>query len=108
MPLTRFCMYCTTSEKRKAKAEADTSAVRVLLRGLSYIFGRDKGFGVPVVADGPVGREKRGELFVGDSNSAEEDERTEKRDGGCADMKEMRLCVSQAPTRIGGCCARAR
>jgi hypothetical protein len=28
-------MYWTTSEKRKAKEEADTSAVRVLLRGLS-------------------------------------------------------------------------
>jgi len=32
IPLTRFCVYCTTSEKRKANAEAETSAVRVLLR----------------------------------------------------------------------------
>ena len=54
------------------------------------MFGRDKGFGVPVVAvtaDGAEGIEKRAEVFVGESNSAEEDERTEKRDGGgCADM----------------------
>jgi hypothetical protein len=32
MPLTRFCVYCTISEKRNAKAEAETSAVRVLFR----------------------------------------------------------------------------
>ena len=32
MPPTRFWVYWTTSEKRKANAEADISAVRVLLR----------------------------------------------------------------------------
>lgn len=39
--------------------------------------------------DGAEGKEKRAEVFVGESNSAEEreeEERTEKRDGGCADM----------------------
>lgn len=85
MPLTRFCIYWTTSEKRKANAEADISAVRVLFSGRSYMFGRDKGFGDPVVAgatDGAEGKEKRVELFVGESNSAEEEERTEKRGGG--------------------------
>jgi hypothetical protein len=51
------------------------------------MFGRDEGFEVPVVAtDGTVGIEKRVEVFVGESNSADEEERTEKRDGGCADM----------------------
>lgn len=65
MPLTRFCMYCTISEKRKAKADADTSTVRVLLRGLSYMFGRDEGFCDPAVAaaavavEGAEGNEKR-------------------------------------------------
>jgi hypothetical protein len=57
------------------------------------MFGRDKGFGVPVVAattDGAEGIEKRAELFVGESNSAEEEERTEKREGGCADMMTVR------------------
>jgi hypothetical protein len=44
-----------------------------------------------VVIDGAEGKEKRAEVFVGESNSAEEseeEERTEKRDGGCgaADM----------------------
>ena len=42
-----------------------------------------------VVIDGADGKEKRAEVFVGESNSAEEseeEERTEKRDGGCADM----------------------
>jgi hypothetical protein len=59
------------------------------------MFGRDEGFRVPVVAtDGTVGMEKRVEVFVGESNSADEEERTEKRDGGCADMS-----VEQA--RIG-------
>jgi hypothetical protein len=54
------------------------------------MLGRDNGFeGVPVVAvatEGAEGKENRDELFVGESNSAEEDERTEKRDGGCADI----------------------
>jgi len=58
------------------------------------MFGRDNGFGVPVVAvatDGAEGKEKRVELLVGESTSAEEEERTEKREGGgCADMTEMR------------------
>lgn len=31
MPLTRFWVYWTISEKRNANAEADISAVRVLL-----------------------------------------------------------------------------
>ena len=42
-----------------------------------------------VVIDGADGKEKRAEVFVGESSSAEEreeEERTEKRDGGCADM----------------------
>lgn len=56
------------------------------------MLGRDNGFGFPVVAvaiDGPEGKEKRAELFVGESNSAEErddEERTENREGGSADM----------------------
>jgi len=56
------------------------------------MFGRDKGFGVPVVAvtTDAEGIEKRAELFVGESNSAEEEERTEKREGGCADMTVRR------------------
>ena len=38
-----------------------------------------------MTTEGADGREKRVELFVGESSSAEEDERTEKRDGGgCA------------------------
>jgi hypothetical protein len=45
---------------------------------------------VVVVIDGAEGKEKRADVFVGESNSAEEseeEERTEKRDGGgCADM----------------------
>jgi hypothetical protein len=59
------------------------------------MFGRDEGFGVPVVAtDGTVGMEKRVEVFVGESNSPDEEERTEKRDGGCADMSvEYVECV---------------
>ena len=59
------------------------------------MFGRDKGFGVPVVAatTGAEGTENRAELFVGESNSAEEDERTEKRDGGCVDMTVDVGCV---------------
>ena len=42
-----------------------------------------------VVIDGAEGKEKRADVFVGESNSAEEsedEERTEKRDGGSADM----------------------
>lgn len=61
------------------------------------MFGRDKGFGVPVVAatTDAEGIEKRAELFVGESSSAEEEERTEKREGGCADMTGGRRdCVS--------------
>jgi len=75
------------------------------------MFGRDKGFGVPVGAvttEGADGREKRVELFVGESSSAEEDERTEKRDGGgCAIMTEMTLRV-WIPKRIGGFADRPR
>lgn len=33
-------MYCTISENRNANAEAETSDTRVLLRFLSYMFGR--------------------------------------------------------------------
>lgn len=40
IPFTRFWVYCTISENRKAKAEAETSDTRVLLRFLSYILGR--------------------------------------------------------------------
>jgi hypothetical protein len=58
------------------------------------MFGRDKGFKVPAVAvamEGAEGKEKRVELFVGERRSAEEEERTEKREGGSADMRE---CVN--------------
>jgi len=77
------------------------------------MFGRDKGFGVPVGAvttEGADGREKRVELFVGESNSAEEDERTEKRDGGgCAIMTEMMMQRRvRIPKRIGGFADRPR
>jgi hypothetical protein len=56
------------------------------------MLGRDNGFGIDVVAvatDGAEGKEKRAELLVGESNSAEEredEDRTEKREGGSADM----------------------
>jgi hypothetical protein len=33
-------VYCTISENRKVNAEAETSDTRVLLRFLSYMFGR--------------------------------------------------------------------
>ena len=55
-----------------------------------------------MTAKGADGRENRVELFVGESSSAEEDERTEKRDGGgCAIMAEMRLraCVDSETDR---------
>jgi hypothetical protein len=63
------------------------------------MFGRDKGFGVPaaVAIAGAEGREKRVELFVGERRSGEGEERTEKREGGRADM---RACVYN-PTRVG-------
>lgn len=82
IPLTLFWVYWTTSEKRKAKEEAETSAVRVLLRCLSYIFGLRLGLGVPrvVLIEGVFGRENL--LEFGDRCSAderEEDERTENR-----------------------------
>jgi hypothetical protein len=54
------------------------------------MFGRDKGFEVPAAAvamEGAEGKEKRVELFVGERRSAEEEERTEKREGGSADMR---------------------
>lgn len=88
MPLTRFCVYCTISEKRKAKAEAETSALRVLLRFLSYIFGRAPvGLGVAraVLIEGADEREKREVVPAGDNSSAEdreEFERTENRGWG--------------------------
>jgi len=50
---------------------------------------------VAVVIDGAEGKEKRAEVFVGESSSAEEredEERTEKRDGGCVDMA-VQVCV---------------
>lgn len=84
IPLTRFWVYCTTSEKRNANAEAETSVVRVLLRFLSKILGRAPvGFVLPsvVLIDGAEGRENR-ELAAGDRCSADDEddaERTEKR-----------------------------
>jgi hypothetical protein len=77
-------VYCIVSEKRNANADAETSAVRVLLSGRSYIFGRASGFDEPtaVVIDGADGIEKRVELAVGERSSADESEdaeRTEKR-----------------------------
>jgi hypothetical protein len=60
------------------------------------MFGRDKGFKVPAVAVAVAeGKEKRVELFVGERRSAEEEERTEKREGGSADM---RVCVNPTET----------
>ena len=88
MPLTRFCVYWTTSEKRKAKAAAETSEVLVLLSGRSYMLGRAPGLGVDAVwMDGADGRENREVEPAGERCSAEdreELERTEKRDGACA------------------------
>ncbi len=86
MPLTRFWVYWTTSENRKAKAEAETSAVRVLLRFLSYMFGLTPGLGVVrvVLMDGAEGREKRVDDAAGERWSADardDEDRTEKR--GC-------------------------
>ena len=63
------------------------------------MFGRDEGFGVPAAAvamEGAEGKEKRAELFVGERRSAEEEERTEKREGGSADMM-----VCENPRGIG-------
>jgi len=54
------------------------------------MFGRDDGFWVPAAAVAMAeaeGRENRVELFVGERRSAEEDERTENREGGSADMR---------------------
>jgi hypothetical protein len=54
------------------------------------MFGRDKGLGDPAAAvamEGAETNENRVELFVGERWSAEEDERTEKREGGSADMR---------------------
>jgi hypothetical protein len=78
-------VYWTISEKRKAKADAETSAFRVLLRGRSYMFGRFAAGFVPVVVcwDGAEGREKR-DVVVGERWSTEdweELETTERR--GC-------------------------
>lgn len=44
-----------------------------------------------VAMEGAEGKEKRVELFVGDRRSAEDEERTENREGGSADMRE---CVN--------------
>ena len=80
-------MYCTTSENRKAKAEAETSDVRVLLRFRSYILGRTpvRGVASAVLMDGADGRENLAEDAAGDRWSAEareEEESTEKRGWG--------------------------
>ena len=85
IPLTRFCVYCTISENRKVKAEAETSAFRVLLRFLSYIFGRvPVGLGVAsaVLIEGADGREKREAVPVGSDEDREEFESTENRGWG--------------------------
>lgn len=85
--MTLFCVYWTISEKRKAKADAETSALRVLLRGRSYMFGRfAAGFVLVTVAwrDGAEGREKRDDV-VGERWSTEdweEFETTERRGWG--------------------------
>ena len=71
IPLTRFWVYCTISEKRNAYAESETSAVRVLLRCRSYILG----LGFPILAIAArlvvvigvvLGNEKRVELEAGE------------------------------------------
>lgn len=86
MPVTRFWVYWTTSEIRKANAAAETSVVRVLFKLRSYMFGRRVGFDGPVAVvftDGTEGREKRVDEAAGDKCSADERdevERTEKRE----------------------------
>jgi hypothetical protein len=78
-------VYWTISEKRNDIADAETSAIRVLLRFLSYMFGRGPaGLEEPrvVCIEGALGRENRVE--VGENWSTEdweELERTERR--GC-------------------------
>lgn len=89
MPLTRFWVYWTTSENRKANAEAETSAVRVLLSGLSYMLGRTPGLGVlrAVLMEGADGSENRADEVTGERRSADardDEERTEKRGCGWA------------------------
>ena len=62
--------------------------------------------------EGADGKEKRVELFVGESSSAEEDERTEKRDGGgcaievgCVDSEtDRRLCYPSRTSRVSLFC----
>jgi hypothetical protein len=57
MPLTRFCVYWTISENKNANAEAETSDTRVLLRFLSYIFGRGGGSLLEAVTEDADGSE---------------------------------------------------
>ena len=69
------------------------------------MFGRDKGFEVPAAAvamEGAEGKEKRVELFVGERRSAEEEERTEKREGGSADMRVVSVSESDTDRREAG------
>ena len=69
IPLTLFWVYWIISEKRNANAAAETSAVRVLFRFLSYMLGTgpvptevaidERGTSVSVLLD--AGRERRAE-----------------------------------------------
>jgi len=66
MPVTRFWVYWTISEKRKANADPDTSEMRVLLRFLSYMLGLDA---EDLVLGGGAaeGREKRVDVDAGEA-----------------------------------------
>ena len=73
IPLTRFCVYCTISENRKAKAAPETSALRVLFKFRSYILGRLTIFlAEAAAACGNDGSENLDDIVVGDSRSVEE------------------------------------
>jgi hypothetical protein len=54
MPPTRFCVYCTISPNRNAKAASETSEFLVLFSGLSYMFGLARLVGITVLMMGLV------------------------------------------------------
>lgn len=85
MPLTLFCVYCTTSENKNANAEVETSVVRVLFKLRSNMFGLGPACFVEV--DPAVlteGNENLVVLVAGESASADEREDV--------DMTENRGC----------------
>ena len=71
IPVTRFWVYWTISEKRKANADPDTSEMRVLLRFLSYMLGLDVE-DLLLGGRGTEGREKRVEVDAGETWSRRE------------------------------------